>query len=223
MMARALIVLACAVLGAALVSVPAHAAREVYTYRVMHPTYGDIGTYTNVVDRSGDDAKVQTELKIAVKKIGIVVYRQEARRAEEWRNDRLVSFESVTVTNGDKLEVRGEARGSGFAITTPSGTVMAPGNVHPSNPWSAMVLNTDYMMSTKTGRLVHVRVSGGEEEPVALAGSTVRLHQYEIVGDKRQFVWLDGRGTPVAFRTEEDGALVDFILAPPQEAATGGR
>ena len=127
------------------------------------------------------------------------------------------------MTNGDKLEVRGEARGNGFAITTPSGTVMAPGNVHPSNPWSAMVLKTDYMMSTKTGRLTHVRVSGGEEEAVALAGSTMRLHQYEIVGDKRQFVWLDSSGTPVAFRTEEDGAQVDFILASPQEAATGGR
>jgi hypothetical protein len=223
MMARALILFAGAMFGVALVAAPADAAHEVYTYRVVHPTYGDIGTYTNVVDRSGDDAKVQTELKIAVKKIGIVVYRQEARRAEHWLNDRLVSFESVTVTNGTKLEVRGEARDNGFAITTPSGTQIAPGNVHPSNPWSAMVLKTDYMMSTKTGRLSHVRVSGGEEEPVALAGSTMRLHQYEIVGDKRQFVWLDGSGTPVAFRTEEDGAQVDFILARPHEAATGGR
>jgi hypothetical protein len=222
-MARAPILLACAMLGVALVAGPAHAAREVYTYRVIHPTYGEIGTYTNVVERSGNDATIQTELKIAVKKIGIVVYRQEASRAEHWRNDKLLSFEGVTVTNGDKLEVRGEARGNGFAITTPSGTVMAPGNVHPSNPWSAMVLNTDYMMSTKTGRLVHVQVKGGQEQPVALAGATLRLHQYEIVGDKRQFVWLDGSGTPVAFRTEEDGALVDFILAAPQEASRSGR
>ena len=211
-------------LGVAVVAVaPARAAREVYAYRVVHPTYGDIGTYTNVIDRAGDDTSVQTELKIAVKAVGIVVYRQEARRAEHWRRDRLVSFESVTVTNGDKLEVRGEARDGGFAITTPSGTVVAPGNVHPSNPWSAMVLNTDYMMSTKTGRLDHVRVSGGEEEAVALNGNTLRLHQYEIVGDKRQFVWLDERGTPVAFRTEENGAQVDFVLARPQEASGGSR
>jgi Family of unknown function (DUF6134) len=223
MMKRASFLFACVVIGAAFVVSPARASREVYTYRVLHPTYGDIGTYTNTVDRSGDDAQVETELKIAVRKIGIVVYRQEARRAEHWRNDRLLSFESVTVTNGTKLEVRGEARDNGFAITTPSGTQIAPGNVHPSNPWSAMVLKTDYMMSTKTGRLTHVRVSGGEEQAVALAGSTMRLHQYEIVGDKRQFVWLDGSGTPVAFRTEEEGAPVDFVLAAPQQAATVGR
>src|SRR3984893_13686864 len=171
-MVRAPIVLACAVLGALVAAGPARAAREVYASRVVHPTYGDIGTYTNVVDRAGDDTSVQTELKIAVKAVGIVVYRQEARRAQHWRRDRLGSVESVTVTNGDKLEVRGEARDGGFAITTPSGTVVAPGNVHPSNPWSAMVLNTDYMMSTKTGRLDHVRVSGGGEEAVALNGHT---------------------------------------------------
>jgi hypothetical protein len=220
-MARAslFLALAFALLGTALTAVPASAAREVYSYHVMHPRYGDIGTYTNTVERAGDEISVQTELKVAVRAVGIVVYRQEARRAEHWRNDRLVSFESVTVTNGDKLEVRGEARDNGFAITTPSGTVMAPGNVHPSNPWSAMVLNTDMMMSTKTGRLVHVRVSGGKEEAIAVNGATKRLHQYEIIGDKRQFVWLDERGTPVAFRTEEDGSAVDFVLAQPQEAA----
>src|SRR5689334_9309502 len=100
MMARALILFAGAMIGVALGAAPADAAREVYTYRVIHPTYGEIGTYTNTVERSGNDATIQTELKIAVRKIGIVVYRQEARRAEHWRNDKLLSFEGVTVTNG---------------------------------------------------------------------------------------------------------------------------
>src|SRR5258708_12543562 len=103
-MARAPILLACAVLGAALVAGPARAAREVYAYRVVHPTYGDIGTYTNVVDRAGDDTSVQTELKIAVKAVGIVVYRQEARRAEHWRRARLLSFDTVTAPPGANLQ-----------------------------------------------------------------------------------------------------------------------
>ncbi len=214
-MIRSLVVFACALFTLALAG-SAHAAHEVYRYRVLHPTYGDIGTYTNVVDRVGEDTSVHTELKVAVKALGIVLYRQEALRTEHWRSNRLVSFQGVTVTNGDKVEVRGEARDSGFAITSPSGTVMAPGNVHPSNPWSAMVLNTDYMMSTKNGRLVHVRVNGGQEQAVALNGGTMRLRQYEIIGDKHQFVWLDGRGTPVAFRTDEDGSPIDFVLAAQQ-------
>lgn len=201
-----------ALLGVVATSSPARAERDVFEYRVVHATRGDIGTYTNVVDRVGNEVNVESELHIAVKFAGIVLFRQEARRTEHWRNDRLVSFQGVTTTNGDKLEVRGEARDGGFAITTPSGTVMAPPNVHPSNPWSAMVLNTNAMMSTKTGKLVRVRVTGGEEEPVDFSGSTMRLHQYEVWSDKHQVVWLDDGGVVVAFRTEENGSPVDFVL-----------
>jgi hypothetical protein len=214
---NALLAVALFIAGAALAH-PAKAARQVYEYRVVHGTYGDIGHYTNTIDRAGDEINVETELRIAVKILGVVVYREEASRSEHWRRDRLVSFEGVTVTNGDKLEVRGEARGGAFAITTPSGTVLVPGNVHPSNPWSAMILNTDAMMSTRTGRFTHVRVTGGELEAKVLNGSLQPLHKYEIDSDKRQFVWLDDHGMPVAFRTEESGSSVDFILArPPDE------
>jgi hypothetical protein len=192
-----------------------HAAADTFIYRVIHPTYGDIGTYTNIVDRKGANTDVRSELRIAVKVLGITVYRQEARRFEHWRNDRLISFQGVTVTNGDALEVHGEARANGFAVTTPSGTVLGPANLHPSNPWSAMVLNTDTVMSTRTGKVMPAHVSGGEVEPVALGGATMRLHQYEIVTDKRQLVWLDDRGTPVGFRTVENGNPVDFVLTPP--------
>ena len=203
----------CALSFLVVMAASGQASADTYVYRVIHPTYGDIGTYTNIVDRNGDDTDVRSELRVAVRIIGITVYRQEARRIEHWRKDRLISFQGVTVTNGNALEVRGEARGDGFAVTTPSGTVLGPANVHPSNPWSAMVLNTDTMMSTRTGRLMPVRVSGGEVEPVALGGATMRLHQYDVVSDKHQLVWLDDRGTPVGFRTVEDGDPVDFVLS----------
>ena len=38
------------------------------------------------------------------------------------------------------------------------------------------------------------------------------LRQYEIISDKHEFVWLDDQGVPVAFRTQEDGDDIDFIL-----------
>ena len=209
---------------AAALAAPAAAAGESYEYRVIHPTYGDIGTYTNLVQRVGDDTQVTSNLRIAVRVLGIVIYRQEARRSEHWRGQRLVSFDSVTVTNGDAMTVHGEARDGGFAITGPTGTVMAPADIHPSNPWSPMVLNSHVMMSTRTGQVLPVHVSGGETEPVALAGTTLRLHQYKIVSDKQQFVWFDDSGTPIAFRTAEHGTPIDFVLQRRQElaSASGG-
>jgi hypothetical protein len=218
-MVRALTLLLCTALAAIAASGPAAAANQVYAYRVTHARYGDIGTYTNVVERTGDAVRVDSELHLAVRILGIVVFREEARRSEYWRNDRLVSFDGVTVTNGDKLELRGEARDGGFAVITPSGTVMAPAGIHPSNPWSAMVLNADVMMSTKSGRVTKVRVTGGEEEPVAFNGNTLRVHQYEIFSDKHQTVWFDDRGVAVGFRTEANGDPVDFVLVGGSEEA----
>jgi uncharacterized protein DUF6134 len=214
---------AAALLALAAAIGPASANPESYEYRVIHPTYGDIGTYTNIVDRLGDAAEVRTDVKIRVRILGITVYRQEAQRIERWRGQTLLSFDGVTVTNGDRLEVHGAARAGGFAITTPTGTVVAPGSVHPSNPWSAMVLNADVMMSTRTGKVVPVQVSGGEVAPVALDGATFRARQYEIASYKHHFVWLSDDGTPVAFRTNEDGTLIDFVLQRRQQLSAGSR
>jgi hypothetical protein len=214
---------AAALLASATAAGPANAIPESYEYRVIHPTYGDIGTYTNIVDRLGDDAEVRTQLKIQVRILGITVYRQEAQRIERWHGQMLLAFDGVTITNGDRLEVHGAPRDGGFAITTPTGTVVAPGGVHPSNPWSAMVLKADVMMSTRTGKISHVQISGGEVTQVSLDGTKLTAHQYEIASSKHHFVWLSDDGTPVAFRTNEDGTLIDFVLQRRQQLGAASR
>lgn len=208
---------------AAAFAVPACAAPERYEYRVIHPTYGDIGTYSNTVDRVGDDTEVTSELRIVVRILGIVVYRQEAQRIERWHGQTLVSFDGVTTTNGKTLPVHGVARNGAFVVSTPSGTITAPADVHPSNPWSTMVLDADVMMSTRTGKIEQVRVSGGQLVPVKLPGINRTAHQYEVVSDKRQFVWMDDAGTPIAFRTTDDGSQIDFVLSGRQQLAERGR
>ena len=188
------------------------AAPEIYEYRIVHATHGEIGRYANIIDRRGNDTEVRTELHIAVTILGIVAYRQDAERVERWHGERLTAFDGTTVTNGERLEIHGQAQGGGFIITTPAGTVTAPAQVHPSNPWSAMVLKTDTVMSTRTGKLFRGVTARGERKAMRLDGKPMSLRQYEIVTDKHEFVWLDDQGTPVAFRTKEDGEDVDFIL-----------
>lgn len=202
---------------------PAHAADTVYEYHIEHPRYGDIGTYRNTIRETGADAQVDTDMHVAVKVLGIVVFREDAKRTENWQGDRLMRFASVTDTNGTKIEVHGEAHDDSFIVTTPTGTITAPAQVHPSNPWTTKVFDTDVMMSTKSGRVEKVSVTGGRIEPVTFDGIDFRLKRYDIVGTKRQSVWLDDRGVPVAFRTEEDGASVDFVLNRPRAGdPTGG-
>ncbi|MBV9521831.1 MAG: hypothetical protein JO010_03505 [Alphaproteobacteria bacterium] len=207
------------ILAASLARAAAAAPDQTYVYEVEHPQYGNIGTYSDTVEQIGDQRRIDTKVRVAVKVLGIVMFRQEADRSELWRGDHLVSFHSVTVTNGDKIEVTGEAKNGGFLISSPAGTVLAPANVYPSSPWAAAMPQPAMMMSTKTGKLFPVRVAdAGQPAIVSLYGSPVEVRHFAFQTDKHQDVWMNRRGIPVRFRTEEDGTPIDFVLNPQQVA-----
>jgi Family of unknown function (DUF6134) len=205
--------LACAALIGTCAGVhPALAGSAVYEYRVEHPVYGDIGTYTNIVDQSGSEADVETKLNIVVKLLGIVVHREEAERHEQWQNDRLTLFRSLTTVNGKPFEVAGEAHGNTFVITSPTGTVDAPADIRPSNPWSSNFITAGLVMSTKSGRIFKAHLDGVKELVVTTDGKSERLREFDVITDKHQVVWIDDHNVPVAFRTVEDGTPIDFVL-----------
>jgi hypothetical protein len=201
--------------GALCLAGPAFAAAsaQTYEYKIKHAHYGDVGTYTNTVIRDGERTDVTSTLRVAVKMLGLVVYRREADRTERWQGDRLVSFTSTETKNGEVIEVRGEARGDAFVITSPAGQFVAPGYVRPSNPWSADILKASVMMSTSTGKVFRARVRGGEEDLIPLEGRIEKLRRFEIDSDKREYVWLDRNNVPVAFRTHDESTTVDFLLS----------
>jgi hypothetical protein len=214
-MNRSYIALACAAACGAMAAfapVSAKAGRQIYEYRIEHPTYGDIGTYTNTIDRIGNRTEVTTELHVVVKILGITVFSQEAERTERWQGNRLIAFHGVTTTNGDALQVDGQAQGKNFVITTPGCVADAPANVHPTNPWSPQVFESNMMMSTKTGEFWQANVVDSGQDNVTVGGQTQTLHRYDIYGRKHDIVWLDASGVTVAFEVAQDSNPVDFQL-----------
>jgi hypothetical protein len=200
------------VLGAA----GAAQAAETYSYSVRHPNFGDIGTYTDRIERGADQWRVDTTIHIAVRALGIVVHREDAHRLQVWRNGRLVRFEGVTTTNGARLEIEGAARDDGFAVVTPDGTALAPADVVPSDPWqasrAAAGATAATMLSTKSGRVEPVRQVDGGPALLSVHGIDIPVRHYAFASDKRQEVWIDSRGIPVQFRTVENGTPIDFVL-----------
>src|SRR5262245_52187362 len=97
------VLLLCACVGTVAGPKPAAAAPATYEYHVMHPTYGDIGSYTNYIERGADGVHVQTVARIAVKVLGVTLYRENADRTELWKNGRLVYFHAVTTKNGKRV------------------------------------------------------------------------------------------------------------------------
>jgi hypothetical protein len=184
-----------------------------FIYRVSHSTFGDIGTYTNTVEPSRDGTTVETRAHFEVNMLGVRMYREDAQRTERWQGNRLISFHSVTDKGSGPVEVKGEARGNGFVITSPQGTISAPASVHPANPWSNNFLASNTMMRPDSGKIEQVRVGGGQETTVKIDGATVPAVKFEIDGNTKYTVWLDGRGVPVKFVADDDTGKVTFTLA----------
>lgn len=199
-------------LGVILVAVPVLAAPKVYVFSVMHPTYGRIGTLTDTVDHSADGVRIDSQLRIAVKLVGIVVYRQDADITAIMQGDRLVSLESVTDKDGQHLEVHGKAEFGGFAVNATGGSFTGPATTAPSSPWLLKQTGRGTLVYPSTGRIRDAQVSGGEVQTVSLDGVAVSLRHFVVSGLNREDVWLDSAGIPVMFRSFEDGTPIDFVL-----------
>jgi len=210
-----------AFLGALSLTSTANGAALTYAYTVEHPFYGDIGTYTTVVDNGDGVTRIDSQLRVAVRIMGIVIYREDADHSEIWRGMRLVSFDSVTRRNGQQTDVRGEVRGNSFIVTSPSGTTVAPADVAPSDPWALKRLGAGVVVSTKSGKVDDVEVTGGEVSWVALNGTPTPTHHFHVrtstQPDKWE-VWFDEQGVPVKFRSIESGTPIDFTLASAPQA-----
>src|SRR5262249_22419253 len=198
---------------------PAFAGQQVYTYSVVHPIYGEIGTFTDTIDRSAQTLRIDSRLRVAVRLLGVVAYREEADTTEILHGDRLMSLQSVTNKDGRHLEVHGEAQGDQFMVNCTLGTFTAPGTISPSDPWVVKRTGDETVVSTSTGRIIHVKVSGGDYDTVSMGGAAVSARHFVVSGDKRQEVWLDNRDIPIKFRTIEDGTPIDFVL---QNVAASG-
>ncbi|HEY3909675.1 MAG TPA: DUF6134 family protein [Stellaceae bacterium] len=183
------------------------------TYRVTHSTFGDIGTYINTIEPTSSGTTVLTRAHFVVKMLGVKLYSEDAERTEQWRGNRLVSFQGVTSKGSGSTVVKGEAEGNSFVISSPQGTITAPATVHPANPWSPNFLDSHTMMRPDTGRLERVSISGGQETTVTIDGAAVRTQKYEVDGSSRYTVWLDGQGVPVRFIVDDNSGKVTFTLA----------
>jgi hypothetical protein len=220
-MARRLVLFAAALSWLSVLA-PAHAADsgpQVFQYQIQHPLYGDVGTYINKIIKSGDTTEVLTSVRVMVKVFGAVLYREVSDRTEQWRNGRLIGFQSVTNKDGKTYDVSGKADGEQFAVTGPEGTFTAPADVQPPNPWSASCLKSNAMLSSVSGRIYAAKVLAQGTDMLSIAGQRVRTQKYEIDTDRPHIVWFNDAGVPLQIESNEEGQPVRLVLTHSPEPA----
>ena len=164
--------------------------------------------------------RIDSHLRIAVRLVGIVVYRQESNTTEIIRGNRLISLQSVTEKNGRHLEVHGRAQDGQFVIHATSGSFTGSATIAPCDPWVLKHTGAGTLVYPSTGRIMNAQVFGGEYETVSPNGATVSARHFTVVAHNRDDVWLDDQGIPVMFRAIENGTPIDFVLqTAPQPAS----
>ena len=191
---------------------PARAEQQMYTYSVVHPFYGEIGTRTDMIDHGQETFRIVSRLRIAVELLGIVVYRQESDTTEIMHGNRLVSLESVSEKDGEHLEVHGMAKGDQFVVNSTAGSFTGAATTAPSDPWVLKGTGEGALVYPSTGRIIQAQVSGGEDETFSVNGASFSVRHFVVMGENREDVWLDPKGIPVMFRTDEGGTPIDFVL-----------
>jgi hypothetical protein len=189
-------------------------SKQELVYEVRHSKHGSLGTYTNVIERNGQETKISTDGKFSVSLIGVKLFNQRFSRVETWRDGRVVAFQGSTTEDGKTVKLTGMAEGDSFVLTTPDGTVMAPANVRIANPWSLESLQGTAMLTPDKGRLEKVALSKKSPETLTIRGRAIRTEQYEIQreGAKSYKIWLDDAGTVVKFALVEPDETVTFTL-----------
>lgn len=192
----------------------AGAARQ-FTYRVQMAPYGTIGVYRSAVQRDGRETTITTEAHIRISLIGIVLYRMDISRVERRIGDRLVYFHGLTTENGNPVQVDGRAVGEHFIITSPAGSITAPGTIRVSDPWSAAVPGPGIVFMPDTGVVARVQTSGGEQTSIIVNGAAIRVTCYRVNtnDDREQYeLWMDDQRTPVMFKITDRQGTTTFTL-----------
>lgn len=207
---------ACLVMPGLTGGVQGDVPEKVLTYAVHHPIHGNIGTYTNIIRDTGAEVSVRNEFRVQVKVLLVVAHKEVGSSKETWKNGRLVSFESETQENGEKIGVNGRANGEKFVIESPNGPREAPADVYPNNPWTMNILKASVLLGTKSGVLYNVSASEGVKKDLKFAGRTVTTDYFLVDGDAKYELWFDERGIPLKFSEIGDNGTITFKLAEKQ-------
>ena len=167
-----------------------------YRWRVMR-NGTHIGRHDVSFSRRGEDLVALSDVEVAPRVLGIVVYRFEHRYTEVTRGDRFVSISSRQNRNGRIVEVEAEATPRGVAIRGSEGERLLPADAAPLSWWQPRRFGGAVpIFGSTTGKLMDLRwareaIAGGgtrwrlagEVDAVLEFSADGRWTAYQVVGD----------------------------------------
>ena len=176
----------------------------------------DIGVQILSVKRSGDETVAETGIQIAVKLLGITVYRYELESREVWRGGRLVSLDATCNDDGTDDFVRARTTEGGLLVDGSGHQGVIDAGAAPTSYWSPAFLTRPTWISTQTGAPLAVTCTDAGEETIATGAGPTLARRWTVAGDLDLSLFYAGdewAGTAFAANGEE-ARIAPVALGP---------
>ena len=191
-----------------------------------------IGHHSLKFQKNGEQLRVSTAIDLAVKFMGVTVYRYMHRAQEVWSGETFQGLTAQTDDDGKKYEIqirrdgealtvernarpdvlssatldRGLQRGSAVRTTLPP-------QLLPSTHWNVRQIRQSALVNTQTGTEARIQVSVIGRETIRTANASIGATHYRYTGDVVMDQWFDdaGRWVKTSF-TGSDGSTIEYVL-----------
>jgi hypothetical protein len=175
---------------------------------------------------------VATSTDLAVRLLGMNVYKFAYRCYETWSGDVFLGLTSETNDDSKKYLVRANHAGDRLVVeregaepvfkassgNTPapkdaSGRDILPAHTLPSTHWNILQVQQNELLHTEYGMLYKVAVTKGARETIRTATSALPATRYDYTGDLQMTQWFDDRSRWVKSTfTVPDGSVIEYTL-----------
>jgi hypothetical protein len=181
-----------------------------------------IGTHSVVFRHDGRDLEVATWTDIAVKLLGVTLYRFRYQAEESWIDGQLTRLTSRTDNDGEPLTVNLAKTGDRIRGTCNGIPLDLPADTIPISVWHPDFIRQSVILDQYKCAAQKVRTADRGTEFIPAGQKSVKARHYALSGDVRRDVWYgpDGQTLQVLFPAK-DGSKIAFVMrpSPPPAAA----
>jgi hypothetical protein len=172
----------------------------------------EIGQHRVTFARDGDTLTVRSIFDIAIKLLGITVYRYKYQSDEVWHSNTLAALTSTVDDNGTQHSVKAAAQDGKITITGPAAHETVAEPILPSTHWNAQVIDASRVINTLNGKVNDIRLVPQGQESVPVGGGQADAAHYRYSGDIQAESWYDSAGHWVKLRFPgTDGKTIDYV------------
>lgn len=154
-----------------------------------------IGSHQLRFSREGEQLRVDVEMALQIRFLGIFSYHYRYRASELWQDGRLQSLRVTVDDNGKQQQLMARADGEVLQLEMDGQTRELPAGLLTTNHWHPAILQQQQVLNTLTGEASQIAVYALGEIIVPRAGDLIAARHYRLGGELNDTeTWYDDQG-----------------------------